>query len=106
MAATITADMKKRFIDDFKLDADSSAVRYYIGISRSEDWNDSDTATTPVNTEREQRDFRHGLQSVKEVTDYSFVIPRVNWTSGTTFAAYSDTVVAHPTVPYYAMQLV
>ena len=103
MAATITADMKKRFIDDFKLDADSSAVRYYIGISRSEDWNDSDTATTPVNTEREQRDFRHGLQSVKEVTNFSFVIPRVNWTSGTTFAAYSDTVVAHPTVPYYAM---
>ena len=35
MVATITADMKKRFIDDFKLDADSSAVRYYIGISRS-----------------------------------------------------------------------
>ena len=103
MVATITADMKKRFIDDFKLDADSSAVRYYIGISRSEDWNDSDTATTPVNTEREQRDFRHGLQSVKEVTNFSFVIPRVNWTSGTTFAAYSDTVVAHPTVPYYAM---
>ena len=103
MAATITADMKKRFIDDFKLDADSSAVRYYIGISRSEDWNDSDAATTPVNTEREQRDFRHGLQSVKEVTNFSFVIPRVNWTSGTTYAAYSDTVVAHPTVPYYAM---
>ena len=103
MVATITADMKKRFIDDFKLDADSSAVRYYIGISRSEDWNDSDTATTPVNTEREQRDFRHGLQSVKEVTNFSFVIPRVNWTSGTTYAAYSDTVVAHPTVPYYAM---
>jgi hypothetical protein len=103
MTATITAEMKKRFIDDFKLDADSSAVRYYIGISRSEDWNDSDTATTPVNTEREQRDFRHGLQSVKEVTNFSFVIPRVNWTSGTTYAAYSDTVVAHPTVPYYAM---
>jgi hypothetical protein len=103
MVATITADMKKRFIDDFKLDADSSAVRYYIGISRSEDWNDSDAAPSPVNTEREQRDFRHGLQSVKEVTNFSFVIPRVNWTSGTTYAAYSDTVVAHPTVPYYAM---
>ena len=103
MVATITAEMKKRFIDDFKLDADSSAIRYYIGISRSEDWNDSDTAPTPVNTEREQRDFRHGLQSIKQVTNFSFVIPRVNWTSGTTFAAYSDTVVAHPTVPYYAM---
>jgi hypothetical protein len=103
MAAIITAEMKKRFIDGFKNDADSASVNYYIGISKSEDWNDSDTATTPANTEKEQRDFRHGLQSVKQVTDYSFVIPRVNWTSGTTYAAYNDTVVAHPTVPYYAM---
>ena len=103
MAATITAEMKKRFIDEFKADADSASVNYYIGISRSEDWNTSDTATTPTNTEREQRLFRHGLQSVKKVANYSFVIPRVNWTSGTTYAAYSDSVVAHPTVPYYAM---
>ena len=44
MAAIITAEMKKRFIDEFKADADSASVRYYIGISRSEDWNDSDTA--------------------------------------------------------------
>ena len=103
MVAIITAEMKKRFIDEFKADADSASVRYYIGISRSEDWNDSDTAPTPVNTEREQRLFRHGLQSVKKVSDYSFVIPRVNWTSGTIYAAYNDAVEAHPTVPYYAM---
>ena len=103
MAATITAEMKRRFIDEFKNDADSASVNYYIGISRSEDWNDSDTAPTPLNTEREQRNFRLGLQSVKQVAHYSFVIPRVNWTSGTTFAAYNDAVEAHPTVPYYAM---
>ena len=103
MAATITAEMKRRFIDEFKNDADSASVNYYIGISRSEDWNDSDTAPTPLNTEREQRNFRLGLQSVKQVAHYSFVIPRVNWTSGTTFAAYNDAAEAHPTVPYYAM---
>lgn len=103
MAATITADMRRRFIDEFKNDADSASVNYYIGISRSEDWNDSDVAPTPENTEKEQRNFRHGLQSVKKTSDYSFVIPRVNWTSGTTYAAYDDSVVAHPTVPYYAM---
>jgi hypothetical protein len=103
MVATITADMKRRFIDEFKNDADSASVNYYIGISRSEDWNDADTAPAPTNTEKEQRDFRYGLQSVKKVANYSFVIPRVNWTSGTTYAGYNDTVVAHPTVPYYAM---
>jgi len=103
MAATITAEMKRRFIDEFKNDADSASVNYYIGISRSEDWNDSDTAPTPLNTEREQRNFRLGLQSVKQVAHYSFVIPRVNWTAGTTFAAYNDAAEAHPTVPYYAM---
>jgi hypothetical protein len=103
MAATITADMKRRFIDEFRIDADSSTVNYYIGISRSEDWNDSDAAPAPTNTERDQRNFRLGLQSVKQVADYSFVIPRVNWTAGTTYAAYNDAVVAHPTVPYYAM---
>mgnify|MGYP000421351352 CR=1 FL=1 len=40
MVAIITAEMKKRFIDEFKADADSASVRYYIGISRSEDWNE------------------------------------------------------------------
>jgi|TARA_R110002074_G_scaffold169407_1_gene331069 hypothetical protein len=103
MAATITAPMKRRFIDEFKNDADSASVRYFIGIARSEDWNDSDAAPTPLNTEKEERDFRHGLQSVKQVADYSFVIPRVNWSAGTTFGAYNDQQVAHPTVPYYAM---
>ena len=103
MAATITARMKRRFIDEFRNDADSASVKYYIGISKSEDWNDSDTAPTPFNTEKEERDFRHCLQSVKLVADYSFVIPRVNWTAGTTYGAYNDQQVAHPTVPYYAI---
>ena len=98
MAATITAPMKRRFIDEFKNDADSASVRYFIGIARSEDWNDSDAAPTPLNTEKEERDFRHGLQSVKQVADYSFVIPRVNWSAGTTFGAYNDQQVVPSTV--------
>jgi len=103
MVAIITADTKKRFIDEFKNDADSASVNYYIGVSKSEDWNSSDDAPVPLNTEREQRDFRHGLQSIKKVDNYSFVIPRQNWVSNTPFAAYSDTAIGHPTVPYYAM---
>jgi len=114
MVATITAEAKRRLIDDLQKDADlpprshalgadSAATKYYIGISKSEDWNATDAAPAPINSEKEQRDFRYGLQSVKQVANYSFVIPRENWTTGSPYAAYNDTIVAHPTVPYYAM---
>ena len=107
MVATITAEMKRRFMDEFKNDADSSgsvgSVQYYVGIGRSEDWNATDSAPTPVNTEREQRNFRHSLQSVKLASNYSFVVPRVNWTAGQEYQAYNDATEGHPTIPYYVV---
>ncbi len=107
MVATITAAMKRRFMDEFKNDADSSgsvgSVQYYVGIGRSEDWNAIDSAPTPVNTEREERNFRHSLQSVKLASNYSFVIPRVNWTAGIEYQAYNDATEGHPTIPYYVV---
>lgn len=103
MAAIITQNIKKLFMSQLKADADSSANKYYIGIGRSEDWNDTDTEPTPVITEREERDFRLSMQSVKLAANYSFVIPRINWASGTVYGEYDDTVVSHPSQPYYAM---
>jgi len=102
MVATVTYEMKRRFIDEFRNDADSASVNYYIGISKSEDWNATDTAPTPVNTEREQRLFRYGLQSVKKVSDYSFVIPRKNWVANAKYFAYNDAVEEHAT-DYYVV---
>ena len=90
-------------MSQLKADADSSANKYYIGIGRTEDWNNTDTEPTPVITDREERDFRLSMQSAKLAANYSFVIPRINWSSGTTYGQYDDTVVSHPTQPYYAM---
>jgi hypothetical protein len=103
--AIITAEAKRRLMDDFKADADLATTNYYIGISKSEDWNATDTAPTPLNTEKEQRDFRHGLQSVKKVVDFSAVVPRVNWTAGQSYNVYNDTKVGHPSAPnqYYVV---
>lgn len=103
MAAIITQHTKKLFMQQLKADADSSATKYYIGIGKTEDWNDSDTAPTPVITDREERDFRLSMQSAKLAANFSFVIPRINWSSGTVYGEYDDTVVSHPTQPYYAM---
>lgn len=105
MTARITLDIKKEFIQTLFNDIgnDSSSSNYFIGIGRSEVWNDSDIPPTPTNTLRDERNLRLGLQSVKLVTDYSLVVPRYNWSSGTTYSAFDDNVDGHPTSPYYVI---
>lgn len=102
--AIITDSIKKQVIDDIITDLrDSATNQYFVGIGRSEDWNDSDIAPTEVNSLREQRDFRLALQSIKTIADISFVVPRHNWSSGTVYSAYRDNITGYPTQPYYVI---
>lgn len=101
--ATITNNIKKQVIDSLLSDFNQDSNNYFIGIGRSEDWNDSDTTRTVTNSLWEQRGFVNGLQSVKKVSDTSFVIPRNNWSSGAIYSAYDDKQVGYPTQPYYVM---
>lgn len=101
--AIVTQQIKKQVITSIQTDIDSSAVNYFIGIGRSEDWNDSDIAPTVLNSSREERNFRLGVQSVKNVIDKSFVVPRYNWSSGAIYSAYDDAQVGYPTQTYYVM---
>ena len=96
--------MKKQVIEYIFDDiTDSAGAKYYIGIGKSDQWNDSDIATTPEQTEREIRNFRLGIQSMKRVADFSFVVPRNNWISSTTYSAYNDNLGGHTVIPYYVM---
>ena len=101
--ATITNPIKKQVIQDLKNDIDSSGTHYYAVIGRSEDWSDSDIAPTAINTAREERNFRLGLQSAKKVTDITFVVPRYNWASGAIYSAYDDAQIGYPAQTYYVM---
>ena len=101
--AIITNPIKKQVIESLKSDIDSSGTHYYAVIGRSEDWNATDTAPTPVNTAEEERNFRLGLQSAKKVVDLTFCVPRYNWSSGAIYSAYDDGVVGYPTQTYYVM---
>ena len=104
MAGVITRqlelEMAKRLFENID---DSANTRYYIGVGKSETWNDSDIAATPSTTEREERNFRAGLQSIKLVTDYSLTIPRNNWISGRVYSAWNDAQVGTPNSPYYVL---
>lgn len=104
MTARITTHIKKQFIQSLFDDvSDSDTGNYFIGIGKSDIWNDSDIPTTPTNTLRDERNLRLGLQSIKLATDYSFVVPRYNWSSGTTYSAFDDNVDGYPTSPYYVI---
>jgi len=101
--AILTNPIKKQVIQDLKTDMDSSGTHYYAVIGRSEDWNADDTTPTAVNTAREERNFRLGLQSAKKVVDITFCVPRYNWSSGAIYSAYDDAQVGYPTQTYYVM---
>ena len=101
--ATVTNPLKKQVITSIQSDFADSAENYFAVIGRSEDWNDSDIAPTVVNTAREERNFRLGAQSAKNIIDLSFVVPRYNWSSGAIYSAYDDAQVGYPAQTYYVM---
>ena len=101
--AILTNPIKKQVIQDLKTDMDSSGTHYYAVIGRSEQWNATDDAPAAVNSEREERNFRLGLQSAKKLIDVSFVVPRYNWSSGAIYSAYDDAQVGYPAQTYYVM---
>ncbi len=101
MAAIITDKLKKQVLQGIMTDIDSSDNYYYIGIGRSEVWNNTDTAPTPQNSLREVRNLGFSLQSMKAVADKSFVVPRYNWSSGSIYSGFNDDQAGHPNQAYY-----
>lgn len=101
--AVVTNRIKKQVISSIETDILDSVSNYFAVIGRSEDWNDSDTAPTVLNSTREERNFRLGAQSTKRIIDQSFVVPRYNWSSGAIYSAYDDAQVGYPTQTYYVM---
>lgn len=70
--------------------------QYFIGVGKSDEYNATDTPTTPLSNVREEMIARSNLQAVKKVTDCSFVVRRFNWSSGAIYSAWSDTFVEMP----------
>ena len=100
----ITDKFKKQVLDDLLQDFnDSASVRYFAGIGRSEDWNDSDVATIPLNSLRDTRSARGSIQSLKLIEDATYVIPRRSWVANLIYDAYDDADVGFPENPFYAI---
>ena len=104
MVAIVTNKLKRtlaqELLNQFSVDSNQY---FHIGVGRSEDWNLTDTAPTPTDTERTRRQFRYGLQAIKRITGGSLVIPRYNWISGSTYNAFNDNTAGQPANSYYVL---
>jgi len=99
-------DLTKQLFNNVEAtDQGDSDNYYYIAVSRSQTWQPDDgTDNSPENTnntEREERLFRYNMQSVKAIENFAYVVPNVDWVSGTVYSAYDDTVSGQPDVSYY-----
>ena len=103
MPAIITDKLKHQLLNTLFTDISEATTRYYVGIGRSEAWNDAETVPTPTNSLREIRNFQLSAQSIKQVTDVSFVVPRYNWVSGTVYQSWDDNLSGIPTNAYYVL---
>ena len=93
MVAIVTDPLKQLVADLVKTNDSDASNQYYAAIGRSEQWNATDTPPTPQRSLAEEIDFRNSMQSVKLIGDVSRVIPRANWTSGSTYDAYDLSLI-------------
>lgn len=103
MVAIITDTLKRYIIQDIINEVQGVDQTYYIGIGRSQDWDSSDTTVVPTNASRTEKDFRLNLQSVKRADDVSYVVPRINWTTGTIYSGYNSNTVGQPSPSNYVL---
>ena len=99
--AIVTNRLKKQVIKSLQADFNLASEDYYAVIGRSEDWNDSDVAPTPLNSAREERNFRLGLQSAKKIIDISFVVPLLSKRQTMDCDVVFDSTVVDYDVPSY-----
>jgi hypothetical protein len=105
MAAVIT-DTFRRYIANILFNAVSDisdSNQFYVGIGKSDLYNDSDIVVNPIRSLREERLARANLQSIKKVSSVSMVVPRENWTQGTIFSSFSDSIEGIPENSYYIL---
>ena len=80
-----------------------SSDRYYLGIGRSESWENDLMPPIPELTPQECLRARHSLQSIKRVVDIVPCVPRYDWRLGETYVAYDDNDPDIHTRRYFAL---
>jgi len=106
MPAIVRQTMSRTLARDLLTDVQNSSNEYYIGIAKSDVFNETDSVIDPVDCLREEREFRNNLQSIKKVEGSTIVAKRVNWSYGSVYAGWDDGVksdIDENWTPFYVL---
>lgn len=106
MPAIVRQTISRSLAKDLLEDVQNSINEYYIGIGKSDIFNETDSVITPVDCPKEEREFRNNLQSIKRVEGSTSVAKRVNWSYGSIYAGWDDSTksdIAEGWVPFYVL---
>lgn len=106
MPAIVRQSMSRSLAKDLLTDMLTSDNEYYIGIGKSDTFNETDAVVAPVDSPCEEREFRSNLQSIKSIEGATFAAKRVNWSSGSEYSGWDDTIasdIVEPWTPWYVM---
>ena len=103
MTAIVTNRLKKDLLESVYNEIVNLTDNYYVAVGRTEQWDSSDTVPNPRNSLRDERNFRLSMQSIKKITDVSYVIPRYNWSTGTIYNSWDDDLAGLPVNSYYVL---
>lgn len=103
MPAIIRQTMSRNLARDLLNDVIDSNNNYYIGIGKSDVFNEQDTVIDPVDSRFEEKEFRNNLQSIKKVEGVTFTAKRYNWTSGSVYSGWDDADDYITQYPFYVL---
>jgi len=104
MTSAITNQFRMSLLDELKADIDGSVSNYYVGLAKGDAYNISglvNIAPSDVGSNYAQSQIRQTLQSVKTLANTSYVVPTVNWVSGTIYNHWDDN--NHALTNFYAI---
>jgi len=94
MPATITKSFRIHNAQQFKeAFSESQDTKMYLFIGREKEWPNANTPPTPVDTvQYSEYDVYRNMFAAKKISqsDIQFVIPRINWESGTIYHEYQN----------------
>jgi len=91
-SSLIKTILHKTLAEGVYKDVTTRSSNYYYFLGKTLEWDDEATPPYPVDSYAYERAVRDDIITMKAITpsDVSFVIPRVNWTTGVIYDMFDD----------------
>ena len=91
-SSLIKTILHKTLAEGVYKDVVTRSSNYYYFLGKTLEWNDEATPPYPIDSYAYERAVRDDIITMKTITasDVSFVIPRVNWTTGLVYDMFDD----------------